>query len=246
MDRLDFEGFDPTYFEDFCFELLSGLDGFHNVDWRKGTPKQASPSDRGRDIVAEVDREDVDGSRHTETWFVDCKHYGSGIPPEAVQGLLAWANAERPHVALVVASGYLSNACKDYLASYEENNRPPFRIKYWELPIVDKLAKGKPELLERFLFGGMRTESEIIAAEEELLDRRWYERHMMRRANIESGRVTDIPDELWNQALEAADKIRELRPGIDTVKSDFEWGMLSGKHSALRWVLGDEWDNLDT
>jgi hypothetical protein len=33
---------------------------------------------------------------------------------------------------------------------------------------------------------------------------------------------------------------------MDNIKSDWHWGFVSGKLLALRWVLGDEWDMLDT
>jgi Restriction endonuclease len=150
VHQFDFSDFDATQFEEFCFELLSGLPNFHNVDWRKGTPKPTSPADRGRDITAEHDRVEVDRARYVETWFIDCKHHKSGVPPEALQGLLAWAQAERPDIALVIASGFLSNSAKDFLAEYERNNRPPFRFKYWERPTINKLARDSLELLSRF------------------------------------------------------------------------------------------------
>ena len=146
LRALSYENLDPTDFEELVCDLMSEL-GFVNVDWRKGTPKRSSPSDRGRDIVAQRMIEDVDGHRRFETWFVDAKHYAKGVPPEALQGLFAWAETERPDVALVVASGFLSNAAKDWIASYRQNRAPAFRIKHWERPDLAKMIDAHRDLL---------------------------------------------------------------------------------------------------
>jgi hypothetical protein len=61
-----FDGLSSTEFEEFCFDLMSET-GFVNVDWRKGTARDASPADRGRDIVAQLPRVDVDGHQYLET-----------------------------------------------------------------------------------------------------------------------------------------------------------------------------------
>jgi restriction endonuclease len=90
---ISFANLDETDFEEFCYDLLFQL-GFVNIDWRKGTPKKASPSDRGRDIVAQLEHVDVDGHRYFETWFIDCKHYKRGVPPEALQ---ASRRGQRPN-----------------------------------------------------------------------------------------------------------------------------------------------------
>ncbi|MDB5584433.1 MAG: hypothetical protein JWR80_9609 [Bradyrhizobium sp.] len=54
-------------------------------------------------------------------------------------------------------------------------------------------------------------------------------------------------DTVWQRALAAA-KRTEDEVGLENLGpwSDFEWGMLNGKLSALRWVTGSEWDFLDT
>jgi len=245
MTGLDFDGLNPTEFEEFCFQLLSEMEEVRSVDWRKGTPKDASPADSGRDLEVQIERTDFDGTKHIETWFVDCKHYEKGVPPTALDGLLTWSNAERPHVALVIVSGFLSNPAKDYLRDYQENNRPPFRIKYWERPTLDKLTRDKSELLSRFLLTGGRSEAEIIAAEAEFFDRVWHERHLMNVMDHESG-VSRMPDDIYKTALAAGERVRATHPDVRPVESDFEWGMWNGKLSALRWVLGSEWDFLDT
>jgi len=48
----------------------------------------------------------------------------------------------------------------------------------------------------------------------------------------------------------AAKKKAEQKYGkknlLANVQSDFDWGYLSGRVAAIRWVLGSDWDNLDS
>jgi hypothetical protein len=84
---------------------------------------------------------------------------------------------------------------------------------------------------------------------------------MVRREAIEDGRVrlisreefdskrhdpTAIVDEIWEGALKAAEQVEVELEGDVGPLDDFEWGMVNGKLSALRWVLGYDWDMLDT
>lgn len=104
--------------------------------------------------------------------------------------------------------------------------------------------------------------SEILEALEELFDKIWYGRHRLLAHAVETGkiRVVDAEDyptgrydpkliqkDIWEGARNAAARCEE-KYGVDNLGpwSDFEWGMLNGKLSALRWMLGDEWDMLDT
>lgn len=149
MQSFSLDHLTDTQFEEFCYDLLAEL-GFTNMSWRKGTGLPSSPADRGRDIECQLIREDVDGDTYLETWFVECKHYKQGVPPDALQGALSWATSERPDKLLIIASNFLSNPTKDFLRSYQQNTRPHFKIKCWELPRLEKLSLDKLNLLKKY------------------------------------------------------------------------------------------------
>jgi hypothetical protein len=138
-----------TQFEEYCFDLLKAM-GFVNVRWRKGTGLDSSPSDQGRDIECELVRTEIDRTVFTERWFVECKHYKVGVPPDKISGALTWAQAERPDVLLLIASNFFSNQTKLYLENYKSNSKPSSRIKLWELPELQANSKGKPLLLSKY------------------------------------------------------------------------------------------------
>jgi restriction endonuclease len=156
MQEFSLNHLTDTEFEQFCYDLLSELK-FINLNWRKGMGYSSSPSDRGRDIECQHTHEDIDGTVYLETWFVECKHYQQGVPPDKIQGALAWAAAERPDKLLIIASNFLSNPNKDHLESFIRNNKPGFRIKYWEKPDLERLTLDKPGLLRKYKLGGNTT-----------------------------------------------------------------------------------------
>jgi hypothetical protein len=103
---------------------------------------------------------------------------------------------------------------------------------------------------------------EIVEAIDEFATKVWYNRHQVARQKLARGQIKLVEKEtfpvkdhlrrpiqrdVWARALKAAAKV-EKRFGLKNLGpwDDFEWGMLNGKLSALRWVLGDEWDMLDT
>lgn len=151
-NEFSFDHLSPTEFEEFCFELLKNI-GFINVDWRKGTGHSSSPSDQGRDIECERVIEDIDGDITIEKWIIECKHYKSGVSPDKIQGILTWAHSIRPDKVLIIVSNFLSNPCKNFIGEYIQNNKPPFKIKYWEKKQLEKTTQGQSLLLKKYNIG---------------------------------------------------------------------------------------------
>lgn len=92
-----------------------------------------------------------------------------------------------------------------------------------------------------------RTLAEILEAEKQLFDKIWYVRRLILREKIEAGEHEVLPIGTDEQ-IDAAMRAIEERYGADNVGpwDDWGWGFIHGKLSALRWVLGSEWDFLDT
>jgi hypothetical protein len=78
----------------------------------------------------------------------------------------------------------------------------------------------------------VRSEHEIKRAEQEAFERLWHARHD-ELGEPEAGRwQAHNLSEFYGAAIEGLDETKLAR--------------LEGTLSALRWVLGDEWGNLDT
>lgn len=106
-----------------------------------------------------------------------------------------------------------------------------------------------------------RSLAEVLAAIDKFTDMVWYDRHQMRAQGVKSGRTKVIDRKEWSLETNSSTMVKDIWAGaLRAAKAvekqygkknlgpwtDFEWGMLNGKLSALRWFIGYEWDMLDT
>lgn len=134
------------------------------------------------------------------------------------------------------------------------------------------LYKVNPQFAKEILYleayeEPQRNLSDILEAVDRLATEVWHNRHLNTQWAIDHGKhwivskaewdagmasdrrygQTHTIDKIWEGALKSRDKARKkLGEGNYGPYDDFEWGMVNGKLSALRWVLGEDWDELYT
>jgi hypothetical protein len=174
-----------------------------------------------------------------------------------------------------VRFGFVTHNTKDFSHPSSDNRLPhPDIASYFSrirslylINLAEILRRIDPyvitdAMIEREWNDEPRSLTEIVAAVEELTDKVWYDRHQLLRQQIEESKIALVDSETLPQGNHAARPIQkdiwlgalkdavlmEKKYGVKNLGpwSEFDWGMINGKLSALRWVLGDDWDMLDT
>lgn len=200
---------------------------------QRGLDKRA-PFHRSKNSVADAlliklyatSTADLDEEGDERYAFVTSNHDDFSVPN---------GDRRKPHPDIAELFGHLGS-------------RYYYRIDGLELALTEHLGEEFEELVEMSNFQEEpRTLSEIIEAEQEFFDRVWYERSIRFTHRYETGQHEERDtEESYRVSIDAQERFRARRPDLMPAESDFERGMWNGKLSTLRWVLGSEWDFLDT
>jgi len=180
--------------------------------------------------------------------------------------------AKEPHARF----GFVTHNTKDFSYPNADNRKPhPDLAAYFSkiksryfISLSEALQRVEPALVSDLMLEQEwpdqepRTLTEILDAMDLLTNQVWYNRHQVLLEKIEDGTIEVVEKETFpvknhehrpiqrdilEGAMQAARRV-EKRYGKERLGpwDDFEWGMINGKLSALRWLLGEDWDELYT
>jgi hypothetical protein len=134
-------------FEELVYAVLASA-APERITWRAG------PGDQGRDVEATFSRLGPLGEAIRGRYFVEAKHYQSGVPPTALAGALAWAQAEQPDVLLIAVSSHLTTPCRQHVEAWGRNN-PRVRVLIWERRELENEILSKPQARDAAVAAGL-------------------------------------------------------------------------------------------
>lgn len=201
-------------------------------------------------------------------------HHGKNAMADAIL-IETYTDCVRDKTASGVRFSFVTHNKSDFSIDHGNHKLPHSdftgvfsRIKsLYFINLPEALRRVEPSLVTDIMLEHSWTQeprglTEILEAEDLLFNQVWYNRHWNLRIGVQEGKIKVVEKEsyprppgaqetiqrdVWKGALASARRVergygkKNLGPW-----DDFEWGMINGKLSALRWVLGDEWDMLDT
>lgn len=128
--KFNWDNIDDKQFEELVYEIVSDA-GPISLDWREG------PGDKGRDLQARFSSRGPLNFEKENLFFIEVKHYGSGVPATALSGALSWAQAKKPDFLLIVVSSHITTPCREHLAAWQNSN-PTVEVEIWERKEVEE------------------------------------------------------------------------------------------------------------